>query len=275
MSAEQSRTKVDGARAVRDDPALVQSLTRALTLLEVMASRSRSWRLKELTSITKLPPSTVHRLLTTMEERRFVRFDRDEATWSIGSACFVAGAGFLRPRNFVVGALPLMHRLAKSQDASVNLGVMEGGQLILVEQVVVPGSETVVVPSGSRLPIHASALGKVMLSCGGMQRREAVAVCGDLMPVTDRTIVAASKLNEELHSVRNRGFAVDDEESGYGKRCVAAPIFDAAGRCVAAISIASTKSRLADPVLPTFVAAVVAVAERISAHCAAGAAATG
>ena len=80
------------AKPRRADGDLVQSLMRALTLLEILADQP--CRLTELARRAKLPPSTTHRLLTTLEQKRFVRFDRDESRWSVGSHCFALGSGY-------------------------------------------------------------------------------------------------------------------------------------------------------------------------------------
>jgi len=264
MNRSAPRTPMRRPRS-RAAPGSVQSLTRALTLLEILGERPAGCRLKELSSVTGLAPSTAHRLLTTMEEKRFVQFDGAAATWSIGSNCFVAGIGFLRRRHFVAAALPFMHRLSAKLGTSVNLGVLESGELLLLEQVAAFGSKGLLAHPGARLALHASALGKVMLSCAEPERRvDAVARCGSFARITARTIVQGSALAEELRTVRVRGFAVDNEETASEKRCVAAPIYDTDGRCIAALSVTETKSRLNDDQLPAVAAAVIAAAAAIT-----------
>src|ERR1700757_2816093 len=84
----------------------VQSVDRALSIIEVLAEDDEGYRLTDLAVRTGLSPSTVHRLLTTLEKRRFVQFDRDDSMWHIGAKSFAVGSTFLRRRNFVTQALP-------------------------------------------------------------------------------------------------------------------------------------------------------------------------
>ncbi len=145
----------------RADRDLVQSLVRALDLLEILSDRA--CRLTELAHRAKLPASTTHRLLTTLEEKRFVHFDREANLWSIGSHCYAIGSGFLRREALFTQAAPVLNNLASQLGTAANLGVLEGGKLILVRQSV--GCERAPVhPPGATLPLHATAMGKVLLA---------------------------------------------------------------------------------------------------------------
>src|SRR5215475_5483096 len=84
----------------------VQSVDRALLLIETLAEDDDGYRLTDLAIRTGLSPSTIHRLLTTLENRRFVQFDREQSTWHIGAKSFAVGATFARRRNFVTQAMP-------------------------------------------------------------------------------------------------------------------------------------------------------------------------
>ncbi len=88
------------AKARRADGDLVQSLNRAIVILEILSEGG--CRLKDVSARANLPPSTTHRLLTTLEQKRLVRFDREENLWDIGSNCFAIGAGFFAPQAFHV-----------------------------------------------------------------------------------------------------------------------------------------------------------------------------
>src|SRR6202047_3152073 len=89
----------------------VQSVDRALVIIETLAEDDEGYRLTDLAVRTGLSPSTVHRLLTTLEKRRFVQFDRDESTWHIGAQSLAVGSTFVRRRNFLSQALPYLRKL--------------------------------------------------------------------------------------------------------------------------------------------------------------------
>src|SRR6266478_9995556 len=104
----------------------VQSVDRALLIIETLAEDDEGYRLTDLAVRTGLSPSTVHRLLATLEKRRFVQFDRGESMWHIGAQSFAVGSTFVRRRNFVTQALPYLRQLRDQTRVFVNLaGVHE------------------------------------------------------------------------------------------------------------------------------------------------------
>ncbi len=224
-------------RSPRADRDLVQSLVRALDILELLSLRA--CRLTELAQRAKLPASTAHRLLTTLEQKRFVCFDREENLWSVSSHCYAIGSGFLRREALYTQAAPLLNNLASGVSAAANLGVLEGGRLIIVRQAV--GCDRAPVqPPGASLPLHATAMGKVLLAEGDPKSQLRGHFAGPLARLTNRTICDPAILARELKQIRMRGTALDDEESLEGRRCLAAPVRDEFGQCIGAISITST-----------------------------------
>src|ERR1700761_6578258 len=89
----------------------VQSVDRALQIIETLAEDDEGYRLSDLAVRTGLSTSTAHRLLTTLEKRRFVQFDRTESKWHVGAQSFAVGATFTRRRNFVAQAVPYLRKL--------------------------------------------------------------------------------------------------------------------------------------------------------------------
>ncbi len=247
----------------RADGDLVQSLMRALTLLEILADQP--CRLTELAKRAKLPPSTTHRLLTTLEQKRFVRFDREESQWTVGSHCFAIGAGYLRRQDFMVEAQPRIESLASQIGATVNLGVRDGVNLLLVRQACAAGGSPAQ-PQGSNLPLHATAMGKVLLA-GNTEPGQGALPAGALLRMTERTIIDPALLARELHEIRAGGIAVDNEESMTGRRCLAAPIHNELGQCVAAISVTASRSQMTDSVLTKLGATLAATAADITRAC--------
>src|SRR5258708_30270574 len=107
--AIEPKSNADNAADTRDGG--VQSVDRALLIIETLAEDDEGYRLTDLAVRTGLSPSTVHRLLTTLEKRRFVQFDCDRFTWHIGAQSFAVGSTFVRRRNFVTQALPYLCKL--------------------------------------------------------------------------------------------------------------------------------------------------------------------
>jgi len=90
----------------------VQSVDRALSIIETLAEDDEGYRLSDLAVRTGLSTSTVHRLLATLEKRRFVQFDRTESKWHVGAQSFSVGATFARRRNFTAQAMPYFAQVA-------------------------------------------------------------------------------------------------------------------------------------------------------------------
>jgi IclR family acetate operon transcriptional repressor len=253
-------------RLPRPDRDLVQSLVRALELLEILSGRA--CRLTELAQRAKLPASTTHRLLTTMEQKRFVCFNREENLWSVSSHCYAIGSGFLRREALYTQAAPFLNNLASQLGAAANLGVLEGSRLIIVRQSV--GCDRAPVqPPGASLPLHATAMGKVLLAESDSRLQLRGQTSGKLARLTERTICDPAALARELKQIKMRGFALDDEESLAGRRCLAAPVRDGLGQCVAAISITATPAMMGDGTIErlrgTLTALVTQVSRSISA----------
>ena len=146
------------------DHGSVQSLLRALDLLKIIAGEADGLRLVEIAERSAYPTSTVHRLLTTLEERRFVFFDRTTKNWTIGSQCLAVGAGFGRRRNLGAIAQPVMQRLRERSSLTVNLAVAEAGKMMLICQF--PGRDIPpgLARPGARSAITATALGQSVIA---------------------------------------------------------------------------------------------------------------
>src|SRR5258705_6896970 len=110
----------------------VQSVDRALLIIETLAEDDEGYRLTDLAVRTGLSLSTVHRLLTTLEKRRFVQFDRDESVWHIGAQSFTVGSTFVRRRNFVTQALPYLRKLRDQTRETANLAVVDDGAMVVL-----------------------------------------------------------------------------------------------------------------------------------------------
>ena len=110
----------------------VQSVDRALSIIEVLAEDDEGYRLTDLAVRTGLSTSTVHRLLATLEKRRFVQFDRTESKWHVGAQSFAVGATFTRRRNFTAQAMPYLRKLRDLTRETANLAVVDDESIIVL-----------------------------------------------------------------------------------------------------------------------------------------------
>ena len=113
----------------------VQSLSRALKLLNALSYHASGLSLSEVAQEVGLPNSTAHRLLTTLQNERFVRFDTERSVWLIGVQAFRVGSAFVRSRDVVTIARPYMRRLMEQSGETVNLGISDRGEIVYLAQV--------------------------------------------------------------------------------------------------------------------------------------------
>jgi IclR family acetate operon transcriptional repressor len=223
-----------------------QSLTRALTLLQRLSESPKGMQLTDLSYQLGMPAATVHRLLSTFEELNFVEQDPEQGLWYVGLKTFTVGNAFLNRRDYVAIARPHMHALVEQCGETVNLGVIDDGEVVFISQVESQEVMRMIVRLGSRSPIHASGVGKAMLASMSEQRVSRILARRGLARFTDHTIDNPADLRAELEQIRLQGYALDDEEHAIGLRCVASPIFDENGQALAAISLSGPKARIVD-----------------------------
>ncbi len=230
--------------ATARDPSRVQSLTRALALLDTLAETVDGMTLSDVAQIVGLAPSTAHRLLTTLESQRYVRFVAAEGLWQVGVQAFVVGQAFRRARDVVTLARPQMRHLMEESGETVNLYIEEGGEAVCMAQVECRQMMRAISRPGGRVKLHCSGAGKAMLAVMPASEVAAILQGHGLPRVSEKTIDTPKKLKADLERCRERGFAVDDEEHAVGLRCVAAAVLDEDGRPLAAISISGPSARI-------------------------------
>jgi len=224
----------------------VQSLTRALVLLEKLSENDGGLSLTELAKLGNLPTSTTHRLLTTLENRRFVRFNRVNNLWSVGVQAFVVGNAFARSRNFVPLAKIFMRHLMDQSGETVNLATQDHEEIVYLAQVECREMMRAFVRPGARAPMHCSAVGKAIL---------AALTDADLKRAIyhnhgDKGAALTPQLLKDLEQIRKSGYALDDEEQSVGMRCVASVIYDENGGPLAAVSVSGPTARITDEKIP-------------------------
>lgn len=254
-SAGSERTARDGG---------VQSVERALMLLEVLGAREAGCRLTDLARATGLSPSTVHRLLTTLEKRRFVQFDRSDGRWQVGRQAFSVGTGFLRKRNVVAPALPFLRQLRDATRETANLGVMEDGEILTLAQAESREIMRAIAPVGGRVPATASAMGKAILATYDTREMDVFLARHPLRPLTSHSILTRQAFLDELATIRRRGHAYDNEEFMLGLRCVAAVVYNHMQEAAFAISISGLAARMTDERLPALGELVATTAARLT-----------
>jgi IclR family acetate operon transcriptional repressor len=222
----------------------VQSVDRAMLLLEALGEDEEGYRLTDLAIRTGLSPSTAHRLLTTLEKRRFVAFDQSDNMWHIGRQSFAIGSAFIRRRNFVAPALPFLRRLRDLTHETANLGIVDDGEVIVLTQVESREIMRAITKVGGRVPMVTSGIGKAILATYADEEVVAIIQRHGMKRLTPKSVVRAGELRDALETVRRDGYAIDDQEFLMGLRCVAAVVYNDQAEALAGISVSGLASRV-------------------------------
>lgn len=236
----------------------IKSLDRSLDVLTELA-RLGAANLSELARAQQEAPATIYRILITMQAHRIVEFDEAQQVWHVGAGAFLIGSAFLRRTGLIERARPFLRRLMEETGETANLGVASDGAVLFVSQVETHAALRAFFPPGTRSPLHASGIGKVLLAHSPEGQ-----TIGGLEGYTSHTITDPDRLAVELAAVRTAGYAVDNEERTDGMRCVAAPIRNAYGEIIAGLSVSGPVSRVTQDRIHELADRVVAAAESVS-----------
>lgn len=244
-------------------PATAQALDRGLTLLSMVAAQQRIG-LSELATQAEMPPSTAHRLMSTMQRHGVVEFDEEAQQWLIGIETFRMGNSYLKRTNLIEASRDAMRRLMEETGETSNLGIADEGDVVFVSQVESHNPIRAFFRPGTRGALHASGIGKALLAELPHDEVAAILERKGMATLTANTLDTPDALFADLATARKRGWALDDEEHHAGMRCVAAPVFNRYGEVVAGISISGPTVRFAQSHLDDIGTRVKAAADAIT-----------
>src|SRR3977135_2898778 len=243
----------------------VQSVDRALVIIETLAEDDEGYRISDLAVRPGLSPSTVHRLLATLERRRFVQFDRYESKWHIGAQSFAVGATFARRRNFAAQAMPYLRKLRDLTRETANLAVVDDETIIVLTRMESREIMRSLTKVGGRVAMVASGVGKAVLATYSDEDVNAIIRRQGRPRLEEKSSVRPGELFRELQTIRRQGYAVDDEEARIGLRCVAAVDYNDCREPLAAISVSGMASRVTHDRVPALGRIVCEVAAELTA----------
>lgn len=215
-------------------------LGKAVAILDAFGIDDQALTLAELVRRTALPKPTVHRVAGELVAHRLL--SKDENGYRLSGRLFELGMRASRERTIMEVATPYLQDLYERTHETVHLGVRAGREVVYVAKI--GGHKQARSPSraGGRMPMHCTAIGKVLLAWADDAVRQQV-VAGPLERRTAHTVVARGTLLRQLSRVVESGVAYEREESTAGLLCVAAPVFDGAHRVIAAISVSGPVGR--------------------------------
>ena len=229
------------------EPSEVQAVSKTLGILEALADKGEM-SLTELSAHVGSHKSTVYRFMCTLIEKGYVRRDADTDQYSLTLKLFQLGMCTYERVDIIRFSQPVLKRLSVLSEETVHLAVLEENRLTYLSKIESSHTLRVSMQSrvGSTAPEYCTGVGKVLLAW--MESNELDQYLGtcDFFKFTDKTIADRLSLAAELQTIRQQGYAFDDEEHEYGVRCAAAPVRDYSGRVIASVSVSGPTVRLAD-----------------------------
>ncbi|HKW78106.1 MAG TPA: IclR family transcriptional regulator [Candidatus Limnocylindria bacterium] len=221
----------------------VQSVDRALDLLEALGAADGEVSITALAARTGLHVSTVHRLLSTLLRRGYVRQNAETSRYYAGAKLATLAEGRSRYGEMRFRARPILRAITDQTRETANLVVLDDLAAVYIETVPSPQVVRLFTAVGNRVPLHATGAGKCLLASLPTVKRDALLDRLELRPYTPHTIVEPAALRRALDEARERGFTIDDEEYDEGVRCVAVPV-GGMSDAMAAISVSAPSSRM-------------------------------
>ncbi len=258
MARAQSRgTTEDGARS-----GTVQSVDRALVVMEILATLGQAG-VTEIAAELGVHKSTVSRLISVLEARGYVEQLSDRGKYRLGFAVARLARSTSAQLDLVKQSQAACDALALESGETTNLAVLDADRIVNIAEAIGPAGIALRTWVGQSCPAHATSSGKVLLAgLDAGQVRERLAT--RLESFTDDTLTARATLEAELEVVRQRGWASVREELEVGLNAVAAPVRDADGHVVAALSVSGPSYRLSEDEFDATAKRTIAAAEIIS-----------
>src|SRR5271156_1887221 len=230
-------------RTRKSRSAPVGVIGKVLQVLELLDRSPDGLQLREISVATGINKSTVHRFLSHLEGEGYL-FRDAVGTYMLGPKLARLGSGVSFQTTLCRICRPTLENLRAATDETVNLAVLDGFEILYLDVLESQNNFRLVFPVGARHSVHCTALGKAILAnLEDKQRQEQILSAIEFVSYTPKTIMSVARLRKELIEIRKQGFALDDEETMIGARCVGAAIFDADGKVVGGISTAGPISR--------------------------------
>ncbi len=237
-------------------------LDRALDILEYVSANG-GVGVHEISEALGIPTSTVYRILGTLQGRDYIRHS--------GPNCYEVGLRLLtlqgiteRQNRLMQVARPHLRQLARHTGQTAHMAVLSTNQVGYIDTVIGETGLSIYPSLGSGSPLYCTSLGKVLLAFQPAPLRQSILSQLDLEPHTRNTITSRLEIEQHLAVVREKDYALDNEEFELGLRCIGAPVRNAAGEVIAAISISGLAARFVGASFPALVDAVRQAAEAIS-----------
>ncbi len=246
-----------------NDDKSVQSIERALDIIENAATGRDGKSLTEIAAQTDLHKSTVHRIIATLLKRGYLD-KTEQGNYKVGLKLIEIASYYINDLELQTEARPYVANITSHLGLDAYLGILDGDKVVYIERMDVVSAVKLYSQIGHRVNAYCSSLGKCLLANYSNEELDEIMADCSFIKFTPNTITDMEGLRAELAKVRKQGWAIDDEEYEPGHRCVGAPIYDYKGDIIASISASGDKHVLTDDRIEEVAEYVMKAASEIS-----------
>jgi DNA-binding IclR family transcriptional regulator len=244
----------------------VPSVTRAFKIMELLSESKRGLAPSDISRKLALPKSSVHLLVKTLESMGYLKLNQFNGRYHFGLKLVSLSHTALENLDLCEQARPYLLDLMRATGLTVHMAILERAEAVIIEKVEAPGMLRLATWVGRRLDANSSGVGKALLAFVPDASLDSGLSGRALVRHNRNTITSPTKLAAELKKIRQMGYSFEDEEGEIGFRCIGAPVYDASGTVISAISVAGTNAQIPKERVPKLASAVKATAYEISAR---------
>ena len=241
----------------------IRAVERALDVLMCFTSQTPELSMTQISELVGINKSTVHRLLATLEGKRFVERDPTTGAYRLGIRLIQMAFLTMEHNDLRRLATPFLHDLCDQYHENVNLSVLDDTDVVYVDVIESAQRIKLAASPGQRLPAFCTASGKAILAFVPEENVKSILERG-MSRYTQNTILSQKAFFENIQEARERGFALSEQEFEEGINAIAAPIYNNNGNPIASVSIAGPAYRLTRERMIEIGSSLVAAANNIA-----------
>ncbi|WP_153720692.1 IclR family transcriptional regulator [Sporosarcina cascadiensis] len=243
---------------------IIQSVERALGILDLFDEYDKELKLTEITKRMNLHKSTVHSLLKTLQKHHYIEQNNENGKYYLGMKLFERGHYVIQNLDLRALARESLLTLAKVSGRTIHLVILDGREGIYIDKVENPNAAILYSRIGRRVPIHSSGAGKALVAFKEPAELEKILDGYEYTKQTKNTLTDKETFLQELKTIKEQGYAIDNEENEPGVCCVALPIRDYTGQVIAAISSSTAANHLTNEELEKIIESSKTTADELS-----------
>lgn len=220
------------------------ALQKATLVLDVLLEGGRPESLADISAKLDLPRQTVHRVVRQLEELDLIRRDFNRDHYFVGARMIQLGIKALGSAVRLAPVHAVLKQLVDDIGETCNIGVLERDEIVYIDRVECDWPLRLQLGAGSRVPVHATAIGKLLVAHLPSRTRKRILETVPLKSFTDHTLTQAEALEEEFKKIRRDGYATNNEENLAGLIALAVPIYDHDGRVIAGLALHAPVARM-------------------------------